>query len=350
MKNILIIGGYGAVGRLISTHLAQEYPKKVIVAGRNLEKAQQLARQLNDEVIPLQFDVSKWDDEDVLEDIGLVVMCIDLSNKGFLDQCIRRGIDYVDITASQRIISEIEKLATVAQEYRSRVVLSVGLAPGITNLLARQCINKSSKRDWLNIFILLGLGEKHGEFAYRWTFDHMHTKYDIQWGEVKRRVKSFTEPVKVDLIGEREFYLFNFSDQHSLSKSTSIKKVLTRMAFDSQILTKLFALMRMIGVTRLLKIEWVQRMLIKLFNKVTIGSDVYAVKVVSGDGKDIGYSCRVSGKGEGQVTAYTAILTVKYLMQNPVRYGVSHLDEIITDIPEFINQLKIYDEKIEINF
>ncbi len=48
--NILVIGGYGKVGTLISTHLAQLFPKKIIVAGRNLKRAEQLSEILDHSV------------------------------------------------------------------------------------------------------------------------------------------------------------------------------------------------------------------------------------------------------------------------------------------------------------
>jgi saccharopine dehydrogenase (NAD+, L-lysine forming) len=43
---ILIVGGYGVVGARIAGDLAPDYPDQVIVAGRNLERAQAAAAAL----------------------------------------------------------------------------------------------------------------------------------------------------------------------------------------------------------------------------------------------------------------------------------------------------------------
>ena len=41
-KDILIVGGYGTVGQRIAEELAPDYANRVIVAGRSLEKAEQV--------------------------------------------------------------------------------------------------------------------------------------------------------------------------------------------------------------------------------------------------------------------------------------------------------------------
>lgn len=43
---ILIVGGYGAVGTVIATTLAQQHAGQVVIAGRSETKAAKLAAQL----------------------------------------------------------------------------------------------------------------------------------------------------------------------------------------------------------------------------------------------------------------------------------------------------------------
>ena len=44
MPKILILGGYGYTGRLLSRHLLQESGAEIILAGRHLEKARALCQ------------------------------------------------------------------------------------------------------------------------------------------------------------------------------------------------------------------------------------------------------------------------------------------------------------------
>ncbi len=57
IKNILIDGGYGEVGGKIAKLLLQDYPNKVWIAGRDMQKAEQFCILLNHLVSPMQLDV-----------------------------------------------------------------------------------------------------------------------------------------------------------------------------------------------------------------------------------------------------------------------------------------------------
>jgi saccharopine dehydrogenase (NAD+, L-lysine forming) len=57
-KKILIVGGYGGVGRTIAARLSKEFPRQVVVAGRNYDKASQLSVELEHAVLPLELDIS----------------------------------------------------------------------------------------------------------------------------------------------------------------------------------------------------------------------------------------------------------------------------------------------------
>lgn len=344
-KNSLIIGGYGAVGSIISRHLAERFPNKVLVAGRSFNKAQQLAEQLNNTVIPYRFDATTTSDYEILNQVRLVIVCIDLPNNKLAEACIERGINYMDITASQEVIKKIETLDRKAQDKQVTIALSVGLAPGITNLLAQHCIRQAPEKSPVDLFVLLGLGEKHGDAAYRWTFDNIHTVYPVvQNGETKT-VRSFTHPKQTQLAGKRTFYTFNFSDQHTLTKTTTSPQVVTRMAFDSKFLTGMIGLLRKTGITRLFSNKKIQNVFIPVFKRSGIGSDVFAVKAATSYN-----SYSVTGNGEGKMTAYVATELAIQIMQQQTPAGVRHIHQIVTDVPEFLTRLKKYDERIVIDF
>ena len=316
--NILIVGGYGKVGSIISRHLAELYPKKTIVAGRSFEKAKILSETLDHNVIPYHLDIDTQTDNAVLENTKLVVMCIDQKDTKFVELCIETGVHYIDITANQHFIDKEELLDEKAKSNNVIVALSIGLAPGITNLLAQHCANQISETTVIDIFILLGIGEKHGDAAYRWTFDNIHSSYNI--------------------------------NDSGKTKTINTKQVLTRMAFDSTILTSLVALLRKSGLTKIFNYKIFQNICIYLFKKMKIGSDEFAVKAVAGNTANEIYECSLEGKGEGKTTAYIAIETVLYVIQNNFSNGVRHIHQIIENIPEFLENLKRYDSTIEVKY
>ncbi len=127
---ILIIGGYGAVGRTIAIRLAEAYPGQVIAAGRRYEKANQLTQASEGRIQPLQVDIFKaHETPEILQGVALVVMCLDQSDTRFVELCLNNGVDYVDVTATYDFMAQVEALDKMAKVGGSTVVLSVGLAP-----------------------------------------------------------------------------------------------------------------------------------------------------------------------------------------------------------------------------
>jgi saccharopine dehydrogenase (NAD+, L-lysine-forming) len=336
---IVIVGGYGAVGRIISERLSVVYPNEVVVAGRNLAKAQMLAEELENKIIPYQLDVNHPEESDLWKNAELLIMCLDQQDSRFVEFCIERGIHYIDISANYTVLQQIQRLDEKARTTKTSIVLSVGLAPGISNLLAQHGVNQLKSVENIELFVLLGLGEKHGDHAFEWTFDNFHTEYSILENDKPKLVKSFTYSRKTELEGKRSFYLFDFSDQHVLAKTTAAKSVSTRMAFDVNFITQTVGFLRKLGFTKIFSNKSVQRFLIPVFKAVGLGSDIYGVKAVVTDASGNQHESTVSGYGEGRITAIVAAKTAEYLLRKPIKSGVSHLHEIIEDIPEFLRGL-----------
>lgn len=134
--NILIIGGYGEVGGKIAKLLLQSYPNRIWIAGRNIEKAKDFCVQHKNLVRPLQLDVSEKVHPEQLENVALVIMCLELKDTAFAQLCLNEGISYIDITASYTFLKKLEALHSLAVQKHSTAIFSVGMAPGLTNLMA----------------------------------------------------------------------------------------------------------------------------------------------------------------------------------------------------------------------
>ncbi|MEC4115173.1 saccharopine dehydrogenase NADP-binding domain-containing protein [Myroides pelagicus] len=111
--NILIIGGYGKVGRIISKHLTAAFAHKVVIAGRNFQKADALASELDHKAIAYSLDISNCTDIALLDKTKLVIMCIDQKDTAFAKLCIQKQVLYLDITANDLFI---EQMALLDQE------------------------------------------------------------------------------------------------------------------------------------------------------------------------------------------------------------------------------------------
>ncbi|MGC1218983.1 MAG: saccharopine dehydrogenase NADP-binding domain-containing protein [Phormidesmis sp.] len=351
-KKILIIGGYGNVGRIIATELGNRFPRQVIVSGRNYKKAEAFSLEMGQQVIPMALDISHISaNEKLLDDVGIVVMCLDLESIEFVRLCIQRGIHYIDISASYSILSQIERLNKEAEVARATVVLSVGLAPGLTNLLTKHCQSKVPDMTYADIYILLGMGDIHGDAALQWTLENMNGEFTVRDNGETKRVKSFEDgkqTVFPGRLGKRIAYRFNFSDQHVLPQTLGLKSVATRLCFGSAWMTSLFPIANKVGVSRLLKLKSVERLLVSLLKRLHFGSAEFVVKVDGGNVPEKGalYECSLWGEVEGQVTGLVAAKVAEKLVLFSYPVGVFHIEQLFT-LHEFLECLDQHGLKFE---
>jgi saccharopine dehydrogenase-like NADP-dependent oxidoreductase len=343
---ILIIGGYGAVGRVAATRLAERYPGQVIAAGRNYDKANELSKATNKKIIPLALDIlTAHESPEIVDGVGLVIMSLDLPDTRFAEMCLQKGVDYVDVTATYDYMAQVESLNEVAQLGGAPAVLSVGIAPGLTNLLARHAKSQYDDLQQLDIHVLLGLGEAHGEAAVRWTVENLNRNFFVQENGQAKLVKSFgdgEQPLFPGKLGRRSTYRFDFSDQHILPRTLGINTVSTRIGFESALITNLMALAKRIGLFNVLRYQRAQDVLVKLLRMLRLGTELFVAQVDAqglANGQRQTLSIAVSGNGEGRITGLVAAQVAERLVTGDFPSGVFHIEQLFEPLP-FITELK----------
>lgn len=303
MTKILILGGYGAVGREAATALRRHLPTvSVTVAGRNPRPVPGTT--------PMRVDVT--DPGDVaraLDGMDTVLMCVERDNVGLARACLERGVDYLDVSASQQVLAGIEELDELARRNDATAVLSVGLAPGVTNLLARHCLEQSRAEE-ARIGVLLGSGEQHGPAALAWTLDGLG-QLDGSWP------MPFPAPH-----GNRIVHRFPFSDQYTLSGTLGVTDVHTGLCLDSRAITALLAAAGRPAAARLLRRPQVRKVLLALLGRIHLGGEAFAVTAQSG-----AVTATFSGVRQSRATGTAAALLIRRLSAFPA--GVAHIEQLV---------------------
>lgn len=345
-ERIVVIGGYGHVGQMICEELGELYPGLVYAAGRSFDRAERFSRSTGGKVRPMQIHIGENADSHAWDNVRLVVMCLDQSNPAFVRSCLDMGIHYVDISANQSFHSQVERLHTEASAGQSTAVLSVGLAPGLTNLLALYAKRLMDETIEIDISIMLGLGDRHGKAAIEWTIDNLGITYEVvQDGELTK-AESFMDGKKTDFgtgLGRRKAYRFNFSDQHALPRTLGVPSVSTRLCFDSVAVTGLVAWLRASGLFRLLKFASIRNAAVLLFGKSRLGKEIFAVKLDAWGTKgyeDAFVECLVQGKREAAITAKIAVAVAAAVYRSSFPHGVYHIEQLfgLEDLLQPIHQ------------
>jgi len=332
---ILIIGGYGKVGRFIAERLAPLFLGRVIIAGRNQGKAKSAAAAIGHGAQGRVIDIFSASSANALDGVTLALVCLAQSDTRFVEQCLKRGIHYIDISAEYEFLSRVEKLDNLAKQNGASAVLSVGVAPGLTNMLAARAKEKMGDVERIDILLELGLGDHHGQAAVEWMFDNLDAQYQVRENGRLKSVSSFGEYIKIALPGQhkpRPAYRFDFSDQHVIARTLNVPGVSTWIRFEDRVSTWLFAKSSQAGLGRLLRRGLMRKFAVWLFMNVHIGSDICGVAAQAGGRSKSGdktLTVAVIGRKEALMTAIVAAETARQLLTRNLAAGVHHSEQVI---------------------
>ena len=337
---VLIVGGYGNVGQHIARLLAEDLGNHLLIGGRDIHHATRFAATLPDCASARRIDI---DDPETyasaLTGVVAVIMCLDTTELAFPHACINRSIRYIDISASYEVIERLSFLHDLAAANQTTIVCSVGLAPGLTNLMAKACVRSiDAFVSSIAVHLLFGMGDHHGKAALEWLVDRLHRPFEIGLSDARREVRPFEERTRAPFpppFGERTTYRFDFSDQHTLSQTLGVPNVSTWTTYDRATPARLLSRLSRLGVLRWTRFRAIRRLALLLLRAMPVGSDRFAVTVTA-TSKDDSQTiiATASGRKEAQATAVVAAETLRRVLSTIPGPGVFQLDELY-DLADF---------------
>lgn len=317
---ILVVGGYGAVGTTVTAQLREWYPRQVIPAGRDEARARRHGGARVDVADAVGFRRVL----DELGDVAVVVLCVEPEDAEVARACLERGIHLVDVGASYRLLDAVARLHDLSVEAGATAVLSVGLAPGLTNLLARRAHDAVGGAERIDLTVLLGAGERHGADAVRWTVAGLAEP-------------AAARPARTVLpgYGERTAHPFPFSDQHTLRWTLDVPEVTTRLCLDSRPLTAALFALRRTGMLSGARRPGVRRLLTGTLSRVHLGGDGFAVRADAHRG-DRHAAYVLTGRQQSRVSGLVAAYVTRELLTTNNPAGVHHIEQLpgLADLPE----------------
>lgn len=331
-NDILIVGGYGEVGRRLRAQLEATQPNRVVVAGRHPEQASGVRARRIDVDDPNSI-------EPALEGVGVVVACVRQREPHLLRAAIAHGIGYTSIAPPWMPWPELEPLDVQAKGTGARIVLAAGLEPGITSVLVRSAADRLTQVDAVETALLLGLGDAYGADSMAFIFEEIGQPYAIivdgQAQPVhafeRSQVVAFPEPV-----GRRRAYTMPFRDQLYYPETLGAKIAVARIALDPPWLSSVLSTLLRVGLRDALKRGGSRRAVHRLIEKLRdrySGRDQYALVVeVRGAGRMI--RSTVVGRQQAAVTAVGVGAIVEAIWSREVKEpGVWLAEQVIAPEP-----------------
>jgi hypothetical protein len=298
---VLVLGGYGAVGAPVVDEL-RAHGHTALAAGRDPTRA--------DRPVDL-YEPGLRAYAAALDGVDVVVNTAGVEDPRLAGVAAERGTAFVDVSATAGYLGELERVAPAAP-----VVLSVGLAPGLTTLLAAD-LHAARPDAPIDIAVLLGAGDTHGLAASEWVAGLLGRRFaDPKTGGP---VRNFTRPRAFDLPGHgrRRLPRADFSDQHVLTTDLGVP-VRTYFGLDSRAATIALALLTWLSGARMLA------------TRVHLpGTDAWVVLTVTDDG----HARWATGRNQSHATAVLAALAAT--RAGSLAAGVHHLHRVVSlaDVP-----------------
>lgn len=212
---ILILGGYGHTGRLLASHLLEQTAVELVLAGRHLEKAQQLTDRLNADFPGQRVAARQVDAADgpglrrALGDCDFLLVAAPTTRYAgtVIDAALEAGVDYLDVQLDAGKTARLKALAPQIEAAGRCFITEAGYHPGLPAVMVRRAAAQLDTIDAAVVAGYLNMGHdlpysdavdelmelfRHYEAqtyqAGRWTEPSQYTTREVDFGgEIGRR-------------------------------------------------------------------------------------------------------------------------------------------------------------------
>jgi len=262
------------------------------------------------------------------------VMCTDQRRALLARQALTVGAHYVDITADLPRLQGLERLDSLARGHGATSVLSVGLSPGLTNLLAAQAKKRFDRLDRLDLIVMLATGDAHGRAAIAWTLDNLHARFHATRSGLPHPVRAFGNRRGLYVVDDGRTlpaFRFPFPEQRTLADTLGVPTVNSWLALVPAAVGYLTALAARTGTAHLLRNPSVRRLVIRALStagagRARCGAVIQARGLRAGRIRVIQLSA--TGQGQNAVTGLVTARVVRHLADGSAPPGVHHIDQL----------------------
>ena len=197
-RDILLVGGYGVVGRRIAAELGPDYAGRVVVAGRHQVQADEAAAAIGHGVRGRHIDITVPSSvAAALQGVATVISCIDQPGRTLLWAAIERGLQYTDITphlTELRRGAAYERIDAAARTSGARLVLGTGIVPGISSVMVRALSDALGGADEIETALLLGAADVSGPASFDYFLQELAMSFDLHVDGTDHPVRAFSAP------------------------------------------------------------------------------------------------------------------------------------------------------------
>jgi saccharopine dehydrogenase-like NADP-dependent oxidoreductase len=192
MAKILILGGTGQTGRLLARHLLEQSETQITIAARHLEKAQDFAKELNQQypgerTAALFADAADADSlRSAFKDQTLVIVASPTTayTEVVTRAALEVGADYLDVQLGAQKFAFLKSLAGEIERAGKMFITEAGFHPGLPSALVRYA---ASQLDSIESAITAGYLNMGKDLPYSEAVDELVESFKDYQGQVYQK-------------------------------------------------------------------------------------------------------------------------------------------------------------------
>jgi saccharopine dehydrogenase (NAD+, L-lysine-forming) len=354
VNDILIVGGYGVVGRRIAAELGPDYPNRVIISGRHLARSEETAAAIGHGVRGRAVDIAVPSSLSAgLRGVTYVINCIDQPGRTLLWAAVERGLGYTDVTPHLTELGRgpaYEKIDAAARVSGARLVLGAGIVPGISNVIVRALASALGGADEVDTALLLGAADVSGPASFDYLLQELAMSFDIHVDGEDRPARAFSLPRVVEFpspVGPKLAYLFPFSDQVLYPRTIGVRTALTRLAIEPEWLARALSVVTRTGASRVLEIKSIRDLIAsRRRDRPSLEGARFALRVDVRCGQNSRHATLL-GRTQADAAAAGAAGVARFVIDNKVRDAGAWMPEQIIDPRPFLSRLALRGLRVE---
>jgi hypothetical protein len=143
MREIIVLGGYGHLGQACVAKLVQATRARIVVAGRSIQRAEQVAAAYRDRARPAYSNVvDRRTLQTLLPGAAAIVDCCGGDPLNVLDLAIQARVPFIGLTSFAMEERTYERLHGQAWKAQVPLIVSAGAVPGLPGVLADYLVRR----------------------------------------------------------------------------------------------------------------------------------------------------------------------------------------------------------------
>jgi saccharopine dehydrogenase-like NADP-dependent oxidoreductase len=187
MDKVIVFGSSGILGRIIVNQICNHFGEQsLIISDYSVERAEKLSHLLKLSNKPRIIDVYDIASiESNLNDVTAAIVATNQRDPLIQEECIKRGIVTVDVTAFKTFVEKVKKLDQLAKQNSVPTLVMAGYFPGLSGVAVNELVNYYDIPEEISVSLLQSTNTSTGKSGFIDMINIINSEIVTNKGKIK---------------------------------------------------------------------------------------------------------------------------------------------------------------------